>query len=108
MTLLSAAHPTVWISSILGLIIAPTAAFQQYKLTQVEALQQTNVVFERETQKLSQENAKLQQTVQQMEESVLKYVFFYVYISFCCLTYAYMRMNHSHSLYMLFLTSLFS
>ena len=66
--------PTVWISSLLGLIVAPTAAFQQYKLTQVEALQQTNAVFEVETDKLSRENQKLQQTVQQMEESVLKYV----------------------------------
>lgn len=66
------AHPSVWVSGILGLVIAPYSALQQKKLTHVEALQQTNQVLEVEVENLEAENARLKQTIQEMEESVLK------------------------------------
>ena len=65
-------NPFVWVSGFLGLIIAPMAAFQQHKLTQVEALAQTNERLSSEVDQLSAENGRLQASVQQMEESVLK------------------------------------
>ena len=68
----SALNPLVWVSGLLGVIIAPTAAFQQHKLTQVEALAQTNERLSSEVDQLTAENGRLQASVQQMEESVLK------------------------------------
>ena len=67
----AALHPLVWLSSGLGLVIAPTAAFQQHKLTQVEALAVTNERLAAEVDQLTAENGRLQASVQQMEESVL-------------------------------------
>jgi hypothetical protein len=68
------AHPVVWVSGILGAILAPYAALQQQKLTQVEALNQTNERMEQEVEQLAAENVRLSQQVQEMEESVIKYV----------------------------------
>lgn len=64
----------MWISGILGCLLSPYAHLQQQKLTQVEALQQTNTVLEVEVEQLENENRKLKKTVQELEESVLKYV----------------------------------
>ena len=65
-------NPLVWVSGLFGIIIAPTAAFQQHKLTQVEALAQTNERLSSEVDQLTAENGRLTASVQQMEESVLK------------------------------------
>jgi hypothetical protein len=66
------AHPVVWVSGILGAILAPYAAMQQQKLTQVEALNQTNERMEQEVEQLAAENVRLSKQVQEMEESVIK------------------------------------
>lgn len=63
-------HPVVWVSSILGLIVSPLAAMQQHKLTQVEALSQTNERLEAEVSQLVVQNTRLSTTLQQSEESV--------------------------------------
>lgn len=68
----AAAHPSVFVSGILGCVLSPYAAIQQQKLTQVEALQQTNQVFEVEVDQLAAENARLKKTVNELEESVMK------------------------------------
>jgi cell division protein FtsB len=70
------AHPVVWVSGILGAILAPYAAMQQQKLTQVEALNQTNERMEQEVEQLAAENVRLSKQVQEMEESVIKYVYY--------------------------------
>lgn len=66
----AAAHPIVWLSGILGLLISPLAAMQQHKLTQVEALAQTNERLQMEVDDLAAQNARLSNTLQQSEESV--------------------------------------
>ncbi|KAL7573364.1 hypothetical protein ACA910_011724 [Epithemia clementina (nom. ined.)] len=66
----AAAHPVVWISSVLGLIVSPLAAMQQHKLTQVEALSQTNERLEAEVAQLAEQNSRLAANLQQAEESV--------------------------------------
>ena len=66
----AAAHPVVWISSVLGLIVSPLAAFQQHKLTQVEALSQTNERLEQDVSQLAAQNTRLTANLQQAEESV--------------------------------------
>jgi hypothetical protein len=68
----AAAHPVVWVSGVLGAVLAPYAALQQQKLTQVEALHQTNRRMEQEVQQLEAENVRLSQQVREMEESVIK------------------------------------
>jgi hypothetical protein len=71
------AHPVVWVSGVLGAVLAPYAAMQQQKLTQVEALNQTNERMEQEVEQLAAENVRLTRQVQEMEESVIKYVLYY-------------------------------
>jgi len=66
----SASHPSVLISGVLGLVLAPYAAFQQRKITQVEALKETNEVMHEEMAHLAAENNRLQTQVQQIEKSV--------------------------------------
>lgn len=68
----AALHPLLWISSLLGMFVGVTAPFQQHKLTQVEALAQTNERLSSEVDQLTAENMRLHASVQQMEESVLK------------------------------------
>jgi hypothetical protein len=65
-------NPLVWLSALLGIVIGPAAAFQQHKLTQVQALAQTNERLSAEVDELQAENGRLAASVQQMEESVLK------------------------------------
>lgn len=66
----SASHPSVLISGVLGLLLAPYAAFQQRKITEVEALKETNEVMQGEVTHLTAENSRLQAQVQQIEKSV--------------------------------------
>jgi sensor histidine kinase YesM len=70
----SVAYPSVYVSSILGIILAPYAVIQQNKLTQVEALDQTNDRLEKEVAQLDLENQRLRKQVQEIEETVLRYV----------------------------------
>jgi len=65
-------HPSIWISNLLGCILSPYAAFQQSKLTQVEALRQTNATLEREVSDLTKINENLKSSVQNLEEHVIK------------------------------------
>ena len=66
----SASHPSVLISGVLGLLLAPYAAFQQRKITEVEALKETNEVMQGEVTHLTAENSRLQAQVRQIEKSV--------------------------------------
>eukprot|EP00523_Entomoneis_sp_CCMP467_P008087 CAMPEP_0168734978 /NCGR_PEP_ID=MMETSP0724-20121128/9095_1 /TAXON_ID=265536 /ORGANISM="Amphiprora sp., Strain CCMP467" /LENGTH=272 /DNA_ID=CAMNT_0008782105 /DNA_START=60 /DNA_END=878 /DNA_ORIENTATION=- len=66
----AALHPVVWISGFLGLLISPLAAMQQHKLTQVEALAQTNERLQMEVDDLATQNTRLSVNLQEMEESV--------------------------------------
>lgn len=66
----SASHPSVLISGVLGLVLAPYAAFQQRKITQVETLKETNEALQGEVAHLTAENDRLQSQVQQIETSV--------------------------------------
>lgn len=49
-------HPAIVISGCLGLILSPYAKFQQEKLTQVKALEQTNSVLEDELKYLKEQH----------------------------------------------------
>mmetsp|Transcript_856 Transcript_856/g.1138 ORF Transcript_856/g.1138 Transcript_856/m.1138 type:complete len:268 (-) Transcript_856:117-920(-) len=66
----AATNPVVWLSGILGLLISPLAAMQQHKLTQVEALAQTNERLQSEVDDLGHQNSRLSNNLQQTEESV--------------------------------------
>jgi cell division protein FtsB len=68
----SALNPIVFLSGVLGILIAPAAALQQHKLTQVEALAQTNERLASEVDQLTAERGRLTASVNSMEESVLK------------------------------------
>lgn len=63
-------HPSVFISGALGMILSPYAAFQQRKITEVEALQKINESLEEEVTHLQAENTKLTDQVKQVEGSV--------------------------------------
>lgn len=65
-------HPSVWISGLLGAILAPYAAFSQRKLTQVQALHLNKERLQQEVTTTEAENARLSKQVQAMEETVLK------------------------------------
>lgn len=67
-------NPIVYVSGCLGVAVAPYAVIQQQKLTQCEALKQTNERMGEEVTQLKEENVRLQSTVQQLETSVVKYV----------------------------------
>ena len=58
------------ISGVLGLVLAPYAAFQQRKITEIESLKETNEVMQEEVAHLTAENGRLQAQVQQIEKSV--------------------------------------
>lgn len=66
----AAGHPTVFVSGLLGTILAPYAAIQQRKLTEVEALAETNERLTSEVDQLATENERLSTQVQTMEKSV--------------------------------------
>lgn len=63
-------NPAVYVSGAIGSVVAPMAAMQQTKLTQVEALKQTNERISEEVGQLQKENVRLQTQVAAMEESV--------------------------------------
>jgi hypothetical protein len=65
-------HPSVYVSSAIGCIVAPYSAIQQEKITQVEALSQTNERLTTEAQELHEENIRLQTQVNDLEQSVVQ------------------------------------
>ena len=65
-------HPAIVISGCLGLILSPYAKFQQEKLTQVKALEQTNSVLEDELKYLQQQNEEITKHVQVVNASTAK------------------------------------
>lgn len=65
-------NPAVYVSGIIGCAISPYAAIQQEKITQVEALKQTNERLEEEGTQLLSENVRLKTQVQEMESSVIQ------------------------------------
>mmetsp|Transcript_25854 Transcript_25854/g.43067 ORF Transcript_25854/g.43067 Transcript_25854/m.43067 type:complete len:261 (-) Transcript_25854:51-833(-) len=64
-------NPVVYISGAIGSVVAPMAAIQQTKLTQVEALRQTNDRMNQEVDQLKCENGRLTTSVTSLEESVV-------------------------------------
>lgn len=65
-------NPSVMVSSILGILLSPYAAFQQRKITQTEALKQTVEYMQTEVDYLTTENDRLSNQVHSVEESVSK------------------------------------
>ena len=65
-------HPAIVISGCLGLILSPYAKFQQEKLTQVKALEQTNSVLEDELIYLQQQHEEITKHVQVVNASTTK------------------------------------
>jgi hypothetical protein len=63
-------HPIVYISGILGVVLSPAAALQQRKLTEVEALRETNQRMTENVQVLQHENNRLASQVETMQVSV--------------------------------------
>jgi len=68
----SVVHPSVLISGALGLVLSPYAAFQQRKITQTQALKETNEVMEAEVAHLTAENVRLETSVQKVQQSVAR------------------------------------
>ena len=66
----AAAHPSVFVSGMLGTLLSPYAAIQQRKLTEVQALEETNERLESEVNQLSAENERLSGQVKEVESSV--------------------------------------
>jgi hypothetical protein len=64
--------PVVYVSGCIGAAVAPYAVIQQQKLTQCEALKQTNERMGEEVTQLKEENLRLQGTVQELETSVMR------------------------------------
>ena len=71
-TIIFATNPIAYVSSIIGLGVGPYAAMQQSKITQVEALRQTNKRMAEEVDQLKEENERLQGQIGSLEESVKK------------------------------------
>jgi len=63
-------NPSVYVSGAIGAGLSPLAALQQTKLTQCEALRQTNQRIESEVAILGAENERLKGQVGQLEASV--------------------------------------
>lgn len=76
-------NPSVYVSGVVGAVVAPYATIQQEKITQCEALEQTNERLESEVQQLQHENERLSTQVNQLESSVLQYVLYNNIMWFC-------------------------
>jgi uncharacterized protein HemX len=63
-------NPSVYVSGAVGAAVAPYSVLQQQKLTQCEALQQTNERLGDEVAQLKEENTRLLSQVQSLETSV--------------------------------------
>jgi myosin heavy subunit len=65
-------HPAIVVSGILGMILSPYAKFQQEKLTQVKALEQTNSVLEDELKYLKQQYEQISKRVEEVNARTTK------------------------------------
>mmetsp|Transcript_36588 Transcript_36588/g.67693 ORF Transcript_36588/g.67693 Transcript_36588/m.67693 type:complete len:255 (-) Transcript_36588:453-1217(-) len=63
-------NPIVYLSGVTGAAVAPYSAFQQQKITDTEALEETNEALGEEVNKLKEENDRLEASVGQLETSV--------------------------------------
>lgn len=89
-------QPSVYVSSAIGCLVAPYTAIQQEKITQVEALTETNERLTSQLKELHDENARLQTQVHDLEQSVVQYVHTYTQNT---LYYAQVYLySHSHIL----------
>jgi hypothetical protein len=64
--------PVVLTAGSIGVLLAPYVAFQQQKITDVQALSETNKRVQEEVQQLQHENGKLQAQVEDLAKSVQK------------------------------------
>mmetsp|Transcript_9717 Transcript_9717/g.16240 ORF Transcript_9717/g.16240 Transcript_9717/m.16240 type:complete len:257 (-) Transcript_9717:40-810(-) len=69
-TIVLSTNPIAYGSSIIGLGVGPYAAIQQSKISEVEALRQTNKRLGEEVDILKHENERLQGQIGSLEESV--------------------------------------
>lgn len=63
-------QPIVYVSGLIGCGVAPYVAFQQQKITEVRALQETNLRFQEEIDELEGETTKIQVQVQDLQSTV--------------------------------------
>lgn len=68
--IVSMGNPFVYVSGFLGVIVAPYAVFQQNKITQIQALKETNERVEREVNTLSEQNEELHKNVNELRDRV--------------------------------------
>ncbi len=66
----STAYPSLYVSGVIGTLVAPYAAWQQHKMTETNALVETNTHMSEQVQQLQEENVQLQRQVQELEENV--------------------------------------
>eukprot|EP00540_Astrosyne_radiata_P001255 CAMPEP_0116840886 /NCGR_PEP_ID=MMETSP0418-20121206/10614_1 /TAXON_ID=1158023 /ORGANISM="Astrosyne radiata, Strain 13vi08-1A" /LENGTH=301 /DNA_ID=CAMNT_0004471243 /DNA_START=35 /DNA_END=939 /DNA_ORIENTATION=- len=86
-TLFFAGDPLSYFSGIIGTFVGPYAAIQQSKMTEVEALRRLNKDMEDQMGSLKEENDRLADQTNQLEQSVKKYVheglcFFFIPVFF--------------------------
>lgn len=62
-------HPSIVVAGCLGLFLSPYAVFQQSKLTQVQALEQTNSVLEDEVRFLQEQQQNIQSHVEEIQST---------------------------------------
>jgi len=63
-------HPSVYVSGTVGAVVAPLSYIQQEKITETEALKETNERLTMEVDNLHAENERLSSTVNELESSV--------------------------------------
>lgn len=68
--ILFSSQSSVFLSGILGMLLAPYAIFQQRKLVQVRVLAETNVRMQDEVGRLQIENTRLQHQEEELGASV--------------------------------------
>jgi len=69
-TLAISANPLVLVTGILALLVPPFSAYQQQKITDIKAMQETNAAMERELTNLKYENERLSGENDRLDESV--------------------------------------
>jgi hypothetical protein len=109
--LLEAQQPSVYVSSAIGCLVAPYTAVQQEKITQVEALTETNERLTNQVQELHDENTRLQTQVHDLEQSLVQYVHITLYTTkhtsvLCARVYLY-SLSLSHTLFLFCINMVF-
>lgn len=65
-------YSSMIVAGSLGILLSPFAAFQQRKISEVEALHKANTLLQKEVTRIQTENVKLAAQVQEVEASVSK------------------------------------